>query len=215
MKLVIFDLDGTLLNTLEDLAAAANEALRENRFPLRSIEEIQQFVGNGVSKLLERALPDGQKTSENLIRMKQDFFAYYDAHLWEHTVVYPGILELLETLQQQSIQLAVASNKYQQATDRLVTHFFPSIRFSAVFGQRPNVPVKPHPQIVQSILRVAAVSAEDALYVGDSAVDMQTAQNAGVKACGVTWGFRSREELADYHPELLADTPQRILTLFH
>ena len=215
IKLVIFDLDGTLLNTLKDLAVAANAALRVCGFPPRSEQEIQHFVGNGVAKLLERALPPGSQTPENLARLKQAFFDDYDAHLWTHTTLYPGIENLLTGLAARKILLAVASNKYQRATARLIGHFFPHIPFVSVCGQRENVPTKPHPQIITDILQTACVLPSETLYVGDSAVDMQTAQNAGVKACGVTWGFRSREELAAFSPELLADSPQDILTFLN
>lgn len=209
--LVIFDLDGTLLNTIDDLAAAANHALVACGFPPRSTEECCQFVGSGVTKLLERSLPDGAKTQENIARMRTEFLAYYDQHLWEATHPYPGITDALQTLQARGIKLAVASNKYQRATEKLITHFFPQIAFSAVYGQREGVPVKPHPQIVQDCLSCAQEPAEHCLFIGDSDVDMQTAQNAAVRACGVTWGFRSREVLAAYHPAYLIDIPHELV----
>ena len=212
--LVIFDLDGTLLDTIDDLAAAANHALLACGFPARSVEECRQFVGNGVTKLLERALPDGRKTSENLAAMHEAFFNYYDAHLTDKTRPYPGIPELLTNLQARGVKLAVASNKYQRATEQLMKCFFPQISFVAVLGQRENIPVKPHPQIVQDILTAAHETPTNTLYVGDSDVDMQTAQNAGVKACGVTWGFRSREVLAAYKPFALIDHPQDLANFF-
>ncbi len=212
--LVIFDLDGTLLNTIDDLAAAANHALSACGFPARSVEECRQFVGNGVAKLLERALPQGHKTPGNLAAMREAFFAYYDAHLTDKTRPYPGIKELLINLQARGIKLAVASNKYQRATERLVRHFFPQISFTAVLGQRENIPVKPHPQIVEDILTLAHETPAHTLYVGDSDVDMQTAQNAGVRACAVTWGFRSREVLTAYEPFALVDFPQDIAKFF-
>lgn len=205
-QLVIFDLDGTLLNTLADLAAAANAALQACGFKARSIQEVQLFVGNGVEKLLLRALPENQKTPENLARMKHAFFTYYDAHLWEFTHPYPGIVALLEKLHAQGIGLAVASNKYQRATERLVSHFFPTLSFAAVLGQREGVPTKPHPHIVREILKQAQVSPADAWYVGDSEVDMQTAANSGVRACGVLWGFRSEEELLVFRPACVVRT---------
>lgn len=211
--LVIFDLDGTLLNTLDDLSAAANHALTQCGFAPRSVEECRKFVGNGVTKLLERALPDGHKTSENVTRMKTAFFAYYDKHLADTTYPYDGICEALAALQARGVKLAVASNKYQAATAQLIAHFFPSVSFAAVLGQREGVPVKPHPQIVQDILAAANETCEHTLYVGDSDVDMQTAQNAGVRACGVTWGFRSRESLAACHPAYLIDNPKELLEI--
>lgn len=209
--LVIFDLDGTLLNTIDDLAQAANAALVACGLPARTVEECRQFVGNGVSKLLERAAGPDNRTPDILARMHREFFAYYDAHLTDKTRPYPGIETLLTALQARGIKLAVASNKYQRATERLIRHFFPQISFVAVLGQRENVPVKPHPHIVQEILQTAHETASTCLYVGDSEVDMQTAQNAGVKACGVTWGFRTREVLAAYHPAALVDHPQDVL----
>lgn len=211
--LIIFDLDGTLLNTIDDLAAAANQALHTCGLPERSVQECRQFVGNGVSKLLERALPQGACTPAVLSKMQDAFFSYYDAHLTDYTQPYPHVLELLQSLQKSGIKLAVASNKYQRATEKLMRYFFPHISFVSVLGQRENIPTKPHPQIVQDILQIANESKARCLYVGDSDVDMQTAQNAGVKACAVTWGFRSRETLTKYNPAYLVDEPSQILLL--
>ena len=211
--LFVFDLDGTLLNTIDDLAAAANHALRTCGFATRSVEECRQFVGNGVNKLLERALPADQRTPENLAKMKGAFVHYYSLHLADATRPYDGILETLTALQARGIKLAVASNKYQQATEKLITHFFPTVSFVAVFGQRPDVPLKPNPQIVHDILRLANEDASHCFYVGDSQTDMQTAQQAAVKACAVTWGFRTREELEVYHPAYVIDHPREVLQL--
>ncbi len=209
-RVVIFDLDGTLLDTIADLAAAANAALRALRFPARSQAECQSFVGNGVNKLLERALPPEHKTASDLEKIRPAFFDYYDHHLTDFTKPYPGMPELLQTLQNRGIQLAVASNKYQSATERLVKHFFPQISFVAVLGQREGIPVKPDPAIVNEILLLSGAGREFTLYVGDSDVDMQTAKNAGVRVCGVTWGFRTRDVLAAYRPDFLADSPEQI-----
>lgn len=213
MKVVIFDLDGTLLNTIADLAAAANHALQTLGFARRDEKECVGFVGNGVTKLLERALPEGEKTPENIARMRQAFFAYYDLHLWDVTTVYPGVSELLGALQARGVKLAVASNKYQSATEHLVKHFFPHIKFTAVLGQRDGIAVKPDPQIVQDVLLAAGAEKTDVLYVGDSDVDMQTAHNAGVRVCAVTWGFRSREVLEAYRPDFITDRPDEILRM--
>ena len=211
--LVIFDLDGTLLNTIDDLASAANAALSACNLPTRSVEQCRQFVGNGVSKLLERALPKEKQDPALLSRMHEAFFTYYDAHLADRTCPYVGIGDLLQALQMRKIKMAVASNKYQRATQWLVEHFFPSIHFSAVLGQRDNIPVKPHPQIVQDILATAQENPAFCVYVGDSDVDMQTARNAGVKACAITWGFRTRELLRTYEPAYLIDRPADLLML--
>ena len=213
IQLVIFDLDGTLLNTLDDLAYAANAALASCGFASRSLQEVQAFIGNGVEKLLFRTLPDGQKTPENLARMKHAFLDYYFAHLWEHTHPYDGITEVLTALQTRGIQLAVASNKYFPATEKLLTHFFAHIPFVAVLGQQEGVALKPDPAMVHTVLLQAHVKPENALYVGDSDVDMQTAHNAGVHACGALWGFRPREVLQPYHPEYLIETPRELLSV--
>lgn len=211
--LVIFDLDGTLLDTIDDLASATNHALGACGFPIHTVEACRRFVGNGVYKLLERALPEDARTPQNIADMRKAFFAYYDEHLTDETRPYEGIEQLFTTLQTRGIKLAVCSNKYQRATQHLMAHFFPTIQFACVLGQRENMALKPHPQMVDEILRIAQEEKGNCIYVGDSDVDMQTAQNAGIKACAVTWGFRSREELAAYRPAYLVDSPAQILML--
>lgn len=214
-KLVIFDLDGTLLNTIADLANSTNHALEKLGYPTHQPEQYNFMVGNGINKLFERALPDGEKTEENVLRVRHEFIPYYDLHNADESRPYPGIPELLETLQAQGMQLAVASNKYQAATEKLVAHYFPNIRFIAVFGQREGVKVKPDATIVEDILHISGTSKEEVLYVGDSGVDMQTALNAGITACGVTWGFRPRTELEGFHPQYIVDKAEEIESLCH
>mgnify|MGYP000057935778 CR=1 FL=1 len=189
-KLIIFDLDGTLLNTIADLAQSTNHALQALGYPTHPESAYNFMVGNGINKLFERALPEGEKSEENVLRVRKEFVPYYDVHNADKSRPYPGIPELLEQLQEKGMILAVASNKYQSATVKLISHYFPNIRFTAVFGQREGVNVKPDPTVVHDILDITRISREDVLYVGDSGVDMQTAANAGVTACGVTWGFR-------------------------
>ena len=179
-KLVIFDLDGTLLNTIADLAAATNHALTQFGYPTHSTDAYRFFVGNGINKLFERALPETDRTPENVLRIRSKFVPYYNIHNADLSRPYPGISELLKTLQQQGTQIAVASNKYQEATAKLIGQYFPAIRFTAVFGQRENVPTKPDPQVVNEIIQLAGVSKEEVVYIGDSGVDMQTGLNAGV-----------------------------------
>ena len=207
-KLVIFDLDGTLLNTIADLANSTNYALKVLGYPIHEPDKYNFMVGNGINKLFERALPDGEKTEENVLRVRQEFVPYYDQHNADKSRPYPGVTELLETLQTAGMQLAVASNKYQAATEKLIAHYFPNIKFTAVFGQREGIPVKPDPIIVKEILQIAKVQEEETLYVGDSGVDMQTAINAGVTSCGVTWGFRPRTELESFHPDHIVDNAE-------
>lgn len=212
-KLVIFDLDGTLLDTIADLAAAANHALQKAGFPVYDTETIRTFVGNGISKLLERALPEWARTAENVERLRTDFVPYYDAHNAEQSKPYSGVAELLLRLQERGMMLAVASNKYQAATEKLVAHYFPAIRFVKVMGQREGVPVKPDPTIVFDIMEAAGVGKEDVLYVGDSGVDMQTAHNAGVDAVAVSWGFRPRTELEAFRPLAIIDRAEELADL--
>lgn len=212
-KLVIFDLDGTLLNTIADLANSTNYALKVLGYPIHEPDKYNFMVGNGINKLFERALPDGEKTEENVLRVRQEFVPYYDQHNADKSRPYPGVTELLETLQAAGMQLAVASNKYQAATKKLIAHYFPNIKFTAVFGQREGIPVKPDPIIVKEILQIAKVQEEETLYVGDSGVDMQTAINASVTSCGVTWGFRPRTELESFHPDHIVDNAEEIKLL--
>lgn len=212
-RLVIFDLDGTLLNTIADLANSTNHALKKLGYPTHELEKYNFMVGNGINKLFERALPEKERTEENILRVRQEFIPYYDKHNADESRPYPGIPELLETLQTRGIQVAVASNKYQAATEKLIAHYFPNIQFIAVFGQREGVKVKPDPTIVEDILRIAKVEKEEVLYVGDSGVDMQTAINAGITSCGVTWGFRPRTELESFSPNHIVDKAEEILSL--
>lgn len=214
-KLVIFDLDGTLLNTIADLAAATNQALQQEGFPTHETDAYRFFVGNGINKLFERALPEQERTEKNILKIRSLFIPYYDVHNADLSRPYPGIPELLAALQQKGIMLGVASNKYQAATQKLIAHYFPNISFVEVLGQREGIPAKPDPSIVNDILAKAGVEREEALYVGDSNVDMQTAHNAGVTAVGVAWGFRPRTELEALHPAHILEKAEDLLPLLH
>lgn len=206
-ELIIFDLDGTLLYTVPDIAAATNQALAACDYPVHSEAEIASYIGNGINKLFERALPEKARSQEEVLRIRSLFLPYYMEHCTDMTRPYEGIPELLAGLCGNGIKVAVASNKYHPATVKLMEHFFPDIPFSAVFGEREGVPRKPDPAIVRDILDKADIHCpEKVLYVGDSGVDMQTCINAGIEAAGVTWGCRSREELAAYRPAHIVDT---------
>lgn len=196
-QLVVFDLDGTLLDTVADLANATNQALERCGYPTHPVDAYYQFVGNGINKLFARALPEASSNEENVLRIRSLFVPYYNEHNADCSRPYPGIMELLWNLQSRGVRIAVASNKYHEATMKLVRHFFSGIHFSVILGQREGVLIKPAPDIVYDILRETGIDAEQALYVGDSGVDMQTALNAGVESVGVTWGFRSEEELRE------------------
>ena len=213
-KLIIFDLDGTLLNTIYDLANGTNFALEKLGFPVHNVDKYNYFVGNGIGKLFERALPENQKTVENIQRVRDIFMPYYEKHNADFTRPYDGIVELLTELQNEDLKMAVASNKYQQGTEELVERFFPEIRFAAVYGQREGIPAKPNPRVVFEILQKTGISTRETLYVGDSGVDMQTAQNAGIISVGAVWGFRSREELERYGAKHIINTPAELRKFF-
>ncbi|MBO4622111.1 MAG: HAD family hydrolase [Paludibacteraceae bacterium] len=210
-RLAIFDLDGTLLNTIADLGEACNYALQQHRFPTHKAEDYPRLVGNGVNKLLERALPEGHKDEATILSLREDFIPYYNDHNRVHTHPYEGIPELLQALKAQGCLLAVASNKYQSATETLIRHYFGPDLFDVVLGERTNVPRKPDPQIVFDILQATGCTAEQTLYIGDSDVDMQTATNAELRKVACTWGFCSRDKLLPFNPEYIADQPSQIL----
>ena len=210
-KLVIFDLDGTLLDTIADLAAAANHALQQLGYPTHPVDTIRTYVGNGINKLLERSLPEAERNEEKVMQMRSHFVPYYDKHNADLSCPYPGIVALLEELQHRGVMIAVASNKYQAATTELIKHYFPTIGFIEVLGQREGIAVKPDPTIVFDILKKAEVQPEEVLYVGDSGVDMQTAINSGVDAVGVAWGFRPKAELESFCPKGIIDKAEELL----
>ena len=210
-KLVIFDLDGTLLNTIADLAHSTNHALRELGIGAHPLESYPYFVGNGIRKLFERALPATLRTQEMVEKVRTIFLAYYDVHNTDETTIYPGVAELLRELQNRGVQIAVASNKYQSATEKLMQEYFPEIHFVSILGQREGIPPKPDAGIVKDTLKSAGVTEAEALYVGDSGVDMQTASNSGVESVGVTWGFRPMEELQQSGAKHLIENPKELI----
>jgi len=212
-RLVIFDLDGTLLNTIKDLGEAANYALRSFGYPEHALSSYPYFVGNGVTRLLERVLPDSARSDENVARMRERFKEYYDEHNTDYTEPYPGIRELLAELRSLDVAVAVASNKYQAAVEKLIHHYFADIEWAAVEGQKENVPVKPDPSIVFEILGKVPTPKSDVLYVGDSGVDMETARRACVESVGVDWGFRPVKELREYHAENIVASPAAIIPI--
>lgn len=207
-KLAIFDLDGTILDTLEDLADAVNYALGEYGYPLRTIEEVRRFVGNGIRKLIERAVPAGL-TQEEIIGVHQTFSAYYQKHCADKTRPYEGIVPLLQRLRAAGCLTAVVSNKANAAVQPLCRQYFEGL-FDYAVGERAGINRKPAPDAVLEVLRRLQVDAKDAVYIGDSEVDIQTAANAGLDSIIVTWGFRDRAYLESQGGRRFADSPEEI-----
>ncbi|MFD1771663.1 HAD family hydrolase [Sphingobacterium suaedae] len=212
MKLIIFDLDGTLIDTLADLANSCNYALNAHGYPVHPISAYRIFVGNGITKLVQRALPDGH-TPETIERVKKTFVEYYTLHANDSTQPYLGIMEALITLKGREYLLSVASNKYHEATEALVGKYFGNIGFDVVLGHREGKPAKPDPQIVFDTLETLNVDPKNCIYVGDSSVDMNTATAAGVTSVGVTWGFRSESELREHGADHLIHHPRELPAL--
>ena len=211
-KLIIFDLDGTLIDTRTDIANACNHALEQCGFPQRDIEEYNMLVGRGIDNLFRGAMPASEVNEENVARMRSLFVPYYNEHGCDWTRPYDGIMDILEVLKDKGLHFAVASNKYQEGTQALVEKFFGKYDFVKILGQREGRPIKPDPQIVEEAMEgVPGIRKDEVIYVGDSNVDMETGINAGVRTIGVTWGFRTREELEAYSPHALIDHPMQIV----
>lgn len=208
---IIFDLDGTLLNTIDDLGYACNYALEQTGYPTHPIADYPRMVGNGINNLIRRALPETERTEENIQRVRAHFVPYYNAHNCDYTRPYEGIPELLATLKAQGHQLAVASNKYQAATEKIVGHFFPGI-FDVILGEREGIERKPNPQIVFDIIRTLN---SQLIYLGDSLVDRDTAKNANVPFVACSWGFVRREALVDAGVTRIIDKPEELMQQLH
>ena len=208
-KAVIFDLDGTLLDTLTDLAEGTNYALRVNGFPERTMDEIRRFVGNGARKLIERAVPEGQVEAA-LEKVRQSFDVYYIVHCKDHTGPYPGIMEMLKELVQKGYALGVVSNKPDFAVQELIPEYFPGL-FASVSGEREGVAKKPAPDLIWEAMKNLQVDSSEAIYVGDSEVDLEAAANAGIPCISVAWGFKGRKFLEEHQAEMIIEEPLEIL----
>jgi phosphoglycolate phosphatase len=187
--------------------------MQMNGLPQHTTDEYRQMVGRGILRLVEAAIPEPLRSPEYVEKVRQDFVAYYLEHIDHYTRPYDGIPELVDALAERGVKIAVASNKFQAGTERLIRSFFPDVKFVAVLGQRAGVPLKPDPQIDLEIIDAAGVEPNETLHIGDSGVDMQTAKAAGVRAVGVTWGFRSRDELVESGADVIVDSPKQILDL--
>ncbi|MFR6382047.1 MAG: HAD family hydrolase [Odoribacter splanchnicus] len=209
-KLVIFDLDGTLLNTIDDLAVSANYALRQHGYPEHELPAYRYFVGNGITKLIERALPEAERCEPTILQLREEFVGYYQRHKTDLTRPYPGIPELLSHLSAKGIQLAVASNKYHQGTVELIRHYFGTDLFR-LYWDNAGTYLQTRSAIVYEILHLTGITPADALYIGDSGVDMQTARRSGITSIGVSWGFRPRQELTENGACHIVDRPEEII----
>ena len=206
---VIFDLDGTLLNTIGDLAAAGNFTLRQMGFAGHTVEEYKYMVGNGIPMLLHRMLPETERTEENERKAAELFFPYYDAHKEDTTAPYEGISALLEHLRSAGVKLGVVSNKEDHLTKQVVGQYFPGV-FDDVRGHVLGTPTKPDPHLVNEMRAAFGLAKEQVLYAGDSNVDMFTANNAGLDGCGVLWGFRTADELREAGASYLVHNPAQL-----
>lgn len=208
IKTLIFDLDGTLVNSIKDLALATNVLLKEDHLPLHDLDEYKLFVGNGVDKLIERALPDDRKDQVKAYR--QRFDQYYSSHCLEHTRPYPQMKELIDKLVQNGYQLAVVTNKPKANAVTIVNALFPG-QFAYVFGNTSYQPKKPHPCLTQLAMQLLEAKKEETVFIGDSHVDVETAKNAKLKCIGCLWGFRGKEDLQE--ADFLAETPMDIFKI--
>lgn len=210
-KAIIFDLDGTLLNTLEDLTDAVNAALAKYHMPARTREQIRHYVGNGIVKLMERAVPEG-RDHPDFDRALEEFKQYYSVHCRDKTALYPGILNMLQQCKAQGIRMAIVSNKADFAVKELNPVYFQGlIEIAHGENEAAGIRKKPAPDMVFQTLREMDCRVEQAVYVGDSDVDLETAAHAGMTCISVSWGFRSREFLEQHGAERIVDTPDELI----
>ncbi len=214
IKLAIFDLDGTLLNTIDDLADSCNVILKKHNFPIHPVDAYKYFVGDGIRMLVMRAVPRHVKDNPEIIQQcLEGFLDYYAQHKMDKTAPYAGMVETLEILQERNIRLAVASNKVDSEVHPLLQYYFPTISFVAAVGQKEGIPTKPDPTMVNEILEKINIAPENTIYIGDTAVDMQTGKNAQIYSLGALWGFRTAEELIENGADKLIQHPKDILKL--
>ena len=211
-RCVIFDLDGTLLNTLDDLADAGNHTCRLHGWPEHPVDAYKYFVGNGMAKLVERFTPVQHRTPEELSAALDDLMVYYNAHKEDKTKPYPGIREVLARLREAGVQLAVLTNKAHPLAEGVMERYFPGV-FPIVQGALPDRPTKPDPTLLHELMERMGAKAGETLFVGDSNVDIRTAKNGGLTGCGVLWGFRTADELLTEGADHLVSTPKELAEL--
>ncbi len=213
-KAVIFDLDGTLLNTLNDIATPVNNVLAKHNYPIHTVAEIKEFIGSGIGQLVYRSLPSEVAESSLYHKLLEEVRCEYQKYLNNSTVIYAGMREVLEELQARKISLNILSNKADEFMGEVYDTYFKEWDFDIVLGARAHKPIKPNPMSLLEIIDDLGLVADECIFVGDSDVDMQTACNAGVFAVGVTWGFRTRETLLANGADIIIDVPNDLLKLF-
>ena len=211
-KAVLFDLDGTLINTLEDLAAASNYALAAYGYPPRPAEDFKLLAGNGVAVMLERAMPEGERAPEQIAGLKEKFLEYYSQHYADKTVPYAGVPELLHILGAKGYKRAVVTNKVEEMAKVILHKLYPDC-FDLILGQRDGVPTKPDPTLAHMAMKDLGVSPEECVFMGDSGVDVQTAVNSGALPVGVLWGFREERELLQNGAKRLIGRAEELLDI--
>lgn len=211
---VIFDLDGTLLNTLDDMADSVNCILEKHGYSIHDLEKYKYFIGNGMEKLIRRALPESSAQDEETVKTCLDEFMLEYDRRWDNlTRPYEGINDLMEALDSKGIEMSVLSNKPNEFTRLLIDKFFGLKRFKVVLGARKNVPKKPDPTAAFEISKLSKIPENEYLYLGDTGVDMKTANAAGMYAVGVTWGFRKADELLENGAKIIIDNPMELIKL--
>ncbi len=210
-RMVIFDLDGTLLNTLDDLAYAGNYALSLFNLPVHETEKYRYFIGNGIPKLIERILPENYNYS-TYNKVYNSFCSYYEYHMNDYTKPYDGIINMLETFKKNNIVSVVVTNKSDEFANSIVGEYFGDL-IEKTYGSIEGYPKKPDPYWVNKAVLDFGICKSDIIYIGDSGVDMQTAVNSGIFACGVSWGFREREELVEYGADIICSGCSEIIKI--
>ena len=206
---VIFELDGTLLDTIDDLADAGNYVCRLHGWPTYTVEEYKRFVGNGMAKLVARFVPEEWRTPEGVAAILEEFMPYYDAHKEDKTAPYPGMVDCVARLRAAGVNIAVLTNKADPMAGPVVNAYYPGL-FPTVQGALPGMPTKPDPPLLHKLMERMHATRENTLFVGDSNVDIRTAKNGGLTGCGVLWGFRSRQELETEGADVLVQTPEEL-----
>lgn len=208
IKAVLFDLDGTLANSLSDLAASTNHCLEKYGFPLQPEENFKLFAGDGIAKMLSRAMPKDH-SEEALELVKKDFMEYYSVHYADNTLPYPGLYDLIKELKASGMKLAVVTNKAQEAAEKLVTKLYGD-SFDFIMGLRPDIPAKPDPTAVYLTMEALGVTKQECAFVGDTAMDIAAGVNSGAYPIGVLWGFRQREELENAGAKAFAENAEEL-----